>query len=80
MRAMREVKIYSAEDRVQADMILEVLKKNDIPAFRQGVGSGGIMDVYGGNSIFGEDIIVDRDDAKRAVEVLRTIGICEPEE
>ena len=38
------------------------------------------QDVYGGNSIFGEDIIVDRDDAKRALEVLRTIGICEPEE
>ncbi|MBU9728444.1 putative signal transducing protein [Diplocloster modestus] len=79
MRAMREVKIYSAEDRVQADIILEVLKKNDIPAFRQGLGSGGIMDIYGGNSIYGEDIIVDSDDVERALEVLRTIGICEPE-
>ena len=76
---MREVKIYSAEDRVQADIILEVLKKNDIPAFRQGLGSGGIMDIYGGNSIYGEDIIVDSDDVDRALEVLRTIGICETE-
>ncbi|WP_343246279.1 DUF2007 domain-containing protein [Diplocloster hominis] len=79
MRAMNEVKIYSAEDRVQADMILEVLEKNNIPAFRQGLGSGGMMDIYGGNSIYGEDIIVDRDDVGRALEALRSIGICEPE-
>lgn len=79
MRAMHEVKIYSAEDRVQADMILEVLEKNNIPAFRQGLGSGGMMDIYGGNSIYGEDIIVDRDDVERALEALRSIGICEPE-
>lgn len=79
MRAMNEVKIYSAEDRVQADMILEVLEKNNIPAFRQGLGSGGMMDIYGGNSIYGEDIIVDRDDVERALEALRSIGICEPE-
>lgn len=79
MRAMHEVKIYSAEDRVQADMILEVLEKNNIPAFRQGLGSGGMMDIYGGNSIYGEDIIVDRDDVGRALEALRSIGICEPE-
>ena len=79
MRAMHEVKIYSAEDRVQADMILEVLEKNNIPAFRQGLGSGGMMDINGGNSIYGEDIIVDRDDVGRALEALRAIGICEPE-
>lgn len=75
MRAMDEVKIYSAGDKIQAEMILEALHENDIPSYRQGVGSGGIMDIYGGNSMFGEDIFVDRQDLERAKEVLAEMGL-----
>lgn len=76
---MEEVRLYSAQDRLQAEIIIEALRRNGIPAYRQGLGSGGLMDIYGGNSIYGEDIFVGEQDAERAAEVLRDMGL-PPEE
>ena len=44
---VREVKLCSVGDRIQAEMLLELLKINQIPAYRQ----GDLMYMYGGCSL-----------------------------
>lgn len=73
VEAMRPVCIYTAHDRIEAEMLLEALKRNDIQGFREARGAGGVMDVYTGNSIFGEKIFVDESDAERAGTIIEAI-------
>ena len=54
---VREVKLCSVGDRIQAEMLLELLKRNQIPAYRQ----GDLMDLYGGCSLEGEDIYISEE-------------------
>lgn len=70
MDTMKRTKVYSASDKYQAELILGILRNNDIPCFRQGVGSGSYMDIYSGNSVFGEDIYVDERDANAAKKLI----------
>lgn len=63
-------KVYSARDRIEADMIIEMLKSYGINAYKKGVGNSGIMDIYSGNSLNGEDIYVHEKDAQAAEELL----------
>lgn len=65
-KAMKPTKIFSASDKYQAEMILGLLKNNEIPCYRKAPGSGDYMDVYAGNSMYGENIFVDEADADRA--------------
>ena len=37
---------------------------------KEGVGSSGIMNIYGGSSLYGEDIYVADMDERKAMEVL----------
>lgn len=71
----KAVKIYTAPDNLQAEMILEVLEKEQIPAYKQDLGAAGIMNIYGGNSTFGEEIYVAEADVPRAKEVLEGMGV-----
>lgn len=43
-----EVKIYTAQDSLQAGMILETLKSNGIPAYKKDLGYASVMNIYGG--------------------------------
>lgn len=63
---VQEVRLCSVGDRIQAEMLLEILCKNGIPAYRQ----GGVMDIYAGNSIDGEEIYVRGADFQKAQEIL----------
>lgn len=72
-RAMKGVCIYTAGDRIEAEMLLEALHRNRIQAYREASGSGEIMDVYTGNSIFGEKIFVDEHDEGDAREIVESI-------
>ena len=71
MNAMKPVKVYSCAKRFQADMIVEALKNEGIPAYSQSEGSGEYMEIYMGTSLFGENIYVDENDARRAEEIIR---------
>ena len=51
-------------------MMIDILNQNSSPAYRQSVGGGGIMDIYAGNSTFGEDVFVDEGDLGRASELI----------
>lgn len=64
-------KAHSVQNSIIADLIIGVLENNGIVAYRQGEGPGGIMGIYGQNSIFGESIYVDAakfDKAKKLIE------------
>lgn len=48
VEAMRPVSIYTAGDRIEAEMLLEALQRNDIQASgRQGVPEGSWMSIRG---------------------------------
>lgn len=63
----RFVKIASARTSLEAEQIVRALKEKGIVAYRQ----SGIMDVYMGNSMEGEDIMSAEKDAAAARELLR---------
>lgn len=71
----KAVKIYTAPDNLQAEMILEVLEKNGIPGYKRDLGAAGIMNLYTGNSTFGEEIFVAEEDVPKAAELLEGIGL-----
>ena len=71
MSKEEEMKLYNAKDRIQADMILDILGKNNIPAYKK----NGIMDVYAGHSMTGEDIFINSKDLEKARDALLGIGI-----
>lgn len=60
------VKLCSVNDKVQAEMIIDILKQNDISAYGEGIGAAGIMNIYAGNSTYGENIFVNKKDAEAA--------------
>lgn len=69
------VKIFTAQDNVQAEMIIQTLKEHGIPNIKEDLGNAGIMNLYGGNSKFGEIIYVRKEDVKNAEKVLTEIGL-----
>ena len=71
----KAVKIYAAPDNLQAEMILEVLGKNGIPGYKRDLGAAGIMNLYTGNSTFGEEIFVAEEDVPKAAELLEGMGL-----
>ncbi|RHR55242.1 DUF2007 domain-containing protein [Clostridium sp. AF18-27] len=71
----KAVKIYTAPDNLQAEMILEVLEKNGIPGYKRDLGAAGIMNLYTGNSTFGEEIFVAEEDVPKAAELLEGMGL-----
>ena len=50
------VKICTAQDNLQAEMILETLKKNGIPALKRDLVNAEVLNLYGVNSGCGEEI------------------------
>ena len=70
MKAMDRIKVYEAAEKIEAEMLVEMLKRNQVSAYRQGKGSGGYMDIYAGNSIYGEDIYVDAEDEESAKKLI----------
>ena len=42
------VKIFTAQDNLQAEMILEALKENDIPAMKKDLGNAEVLNLAGG--------------------------------
>lgn len=74
------VKLCSVADKVQAEMIIDILKQNDILAYGEGIGAAGIMNIYAGNSTYGENIFVNKKDAEKAKGLTEGFlsGGCEP--
>lgn len=71
-------KIFTTQDNIQAEMIINTLKENDISAFKEDLGNAGIMNLYGGNSQSGKNIYVSVVDAEKAKEILVNMGLIDP--
>lgn len=67
---MEDIRIYMAENRMEAEMVAELLANNGIPSYRKSIGSGDIMEIYGRSSLFGEEIWVNEAQAEEAAELL----------
>jgi len=74
---MEPIKIISVSDKMQAEMIIEILQNNNIPAYGSEQGPGEYMNIYSGFSVFGTDIYVAEENAERAMGILKEL---EPEE
>lgn len=77
--AMQPVKVYSASDKIQAEMIMETMRRQKIPCFSRGVGSGDYLSIYQGFSVYGEDIYVDEADESAAVKVIENFVLLNDE-
>lgn len=41
-------KIFTTQDNIQAEMIINTLKENDVSVVKEDLGNAGIMNLYGG--------------------------------
>ncbi len=71
----KDVKLCTVLDNMQAEMILNVLMDYGIPAYKVDLGSGGLMNLYGGNRLFGEEIYVAEENIEKAKEILEGMGV-----
>lgn len=69
------IKLFTADDNLQAEMIISTLKDNGIPTLKEDLGNAGLMNLYGGNSKYGENIYVAEDDCAKAKEILSNMGL-----
>lgn len=69
------VKIFTAEDNLQAEMLLHFLKDNHIPALKEDLGNAGLMNLYGGNSRAGANLYVAKENSEKARRLFEEIGL-----
>ena len=64
-------KIYNAQNIVETEQLVEILKQNGIAAFSQEAGANVAMHGAPGFGIYGVDIFVKTDDAEKAVQLIK---------
>lgn len=67
-------KIYNAQNIVETEQLVEILKQNGIAAFSQEAGANVAMHGSPGFGIYGVDIFVKTDDAEKAVQLIKEIN------
>ena len=73
-------KIYNAQNIVETEQLVEMLKQNGIAAFSQEAGANVAMHGAPGFGIYGVDIFVKTDDAEKTVQLIKEINNQENEE
>lgn len=73
-------KIYNAQNIVETEQLVEILKQNGIAAFSQEAGANVAMHGAPGFGIYGVDIFVKTDDAEKTVQLIKEINNQENEE
>lgn len=68
------VKIITVLDNMQAEMIMEALKNNQIPSYKKDADGSGFLKIYGGNCLSGVEIYVAEENAEKAADVLCGMG------
>ena len=74
------IKIYNAQNIVETEQLVEMLKQSEIEAFSQEAGANVAMHGAPGFGIYGVDIFVKTDDAEKAVQLIKKINNQENEE
>ena len=67
---IKMIKIYNAQDAIEAEEIVALLKENGIPAYSQNASGGVAAHSMSGFSLYGVDIFVDEADAEKAKRLL----------
>ena len=70
-----KVCIFTASDDIQARMVEELFRANEIPCFRKDQYNAGFMNVYGGNSRMGTQIYISPRNRDTAETLLNGIGL-----
>ena len=68
------IKIYNAQNIVETEQLVEMLKQNGIVAFSQEAGANVAMHGAPGFGIYVVDIFVKTDDAEKAVQLIKEIN------
>ena len=63
-------KVYNAQDAIEAEEVVALLKENGIPAYSQNASGGVAAHSMSGFSLYGVDIFVDEADAEKAKRLL----------
>ena len=63
---IKMIKIYNAQDAIEAEEIVALLKENGIPAYSQNASGGVAAHSMSGFSLYGVDFFVDDADAEKA--------------
>lgn len=69
----RMQKIYNAENIIEAEMLVEMLKENGIAAFTQEPSSSVAAYGVAGFGVYGVDIWAEADEAEKAVQIIEEI-------
>lgn len=69
------IKLRSITNEMELGMIKNILDDNRIPYIIRDYGPGGHIRIIGGGSIFGTDVMVDKEDFDRANDLLESISI-----
>ncbi len=64
------VPLANLQTELEAELLMDVLRQEDIPVMTKEEGSGGYMKIYMGYSIYGETIYVYNYDYPRAREIM----------
>lgn len=70
---MECIKIYNAQNIVEAEQLVEMLKQNGIVAFSQEASANVAMYGVSGFAIYSVDIFAKTDDAEKALALLKEI-------
>ncbi len=73
LEAMKPVKLTTVVNHYDADIILNLLKNNDIPCLKKDKFVGGYMNILMGYSVYGQDLYVDEEDYESALELLQIL-------
>jgi len=79
MELIDPVEVKFASDQIEAELVMNMLRNNDIQCFSKCREAGDYIKIVAGYSTYGEDIYVDKADYKNAMELLDQIaGAAEP--
>jgi len=74
MEIIDPVAIKFASDQIEAELVMNMLRNNDIQCFSKCREAGDYMKIVVGYSAYGEDIYVDKADYRKAMELLDLIS------
>ncbi len=63
-------KVYNAQDAIEAEEIVSLLKGNGVPAYSQNASGGVAAHSMSGFSLYGVDVFMDDEDAEKAKKLI----------
>ena len=64
------IKLISTENKMQAELTVQMLKENGINCYYMENGAGSYMNITSGFSVFGQEIFINEEDKDKAEELI----------